>query len=185
MSTISPETAYSIGQMGIAAVVAAIVSAAFNAWSAHKNRKHDFEKEFVRRRQDVLERVVEHLEVVDDEISNLAAQMKICSAAQVRSDAREEGRKQVLKLLAGLDKNIAALSGDEGKLLLIDLVGSAERLAEYRLAARDSFTLVERYDERGFDELVNELIDKLAGLRVEFFKQAAPEYRSQKTICSG
>ena len=184
MSTISPETAYSIGQMGIAAVVAAIVSAAFNAWSAHKNRKHDFEKDFVRRRQDVLERVVEHIETVDEEVSNMAVQLKVCSSAPIRSEAREEGRKQVLRLMAGLDKNVTTLNGDEGKLLLIGLVGSAKCLSDYQLVARSSFALIEQYDEKGFEDRLNALIDDLAGLRVDFFKRAALEYRSQKPICS-
>jgi len=144
------------------------------------SHRHELRKENLRRRQEIMERVVEHLEAVDEEVSNVVAQMKVCLAAPSRSDAREEGRKQVLRLLEGLDRNLTALNGDEGKLLLIGLVGSAKRLADYRLAARDSFTFVEQYDEQGFDDRLNGLIDRLAGLRADFFKQAEPEYRGEK-----
>lgn len=170
-----------VGDDAIKIGLGAIVGGTFSLLVLWRTHRHEFKREYLRRRQEVMEGVVEHLEAVDEEVTNLAAQMKVCSSAPKGSEAREEGRKQSLRLMACLDKNLNALNGDEGKLLLIGSVDSAKQLSDYRLTARSSFELIERYDEQEFDNHLNALIDKLAGLRDDFYKQAASEYQNQKT----
>jgi hypothetical protein len=136
MNAISPETAYTIGQLGIAAVVAALVSAAFNAWNASTNRKHEIEKENLRRRQELLEGIAVEFESIHEVV------LKLCVAYLTHRESLDASgippgkgwiNDALIKETEKLGVALVNCHSIEGRLMLLGLERATGQMQKYRV----------------------------------------------------
>ena len=129
--TISQFT-WSLGQLGLGALGGAIFGAFAQIYIASRNRRHEIERETLKRRQEALENFRVCFEPVHRDVVEASVLVSEWSrfdeSEKINLNLREKLRLHFLKINEGVQQ----LQPEEGRLLLYGLPAAAATLSNYR-----------------------------------------------------
>ena len=167
------EVADTAVKIGLSAMVGGIGAYAL----ARRNERHDFAKEFFRRRQDVIERVAKRFDRIH--IAFLDVCVDYCDALDIIPSLPlgREMQDRLDKHLHDIGENLREMHVLEGQLIVAGAEEATAALRQYRSHAADVNGMIQLNRPTHTKDQIDAAIKRFAQLRDDFYRAMAKPYK--------
>lgn len=168
------EVADTAVKIGLGAAVTGVTA----YFIAARNQKHDFEKEYFKRRQDLLEKVAERFEEIHMFFFDVSIQYGSYVSGYVKGISPVQAdRDKYFDYIKKIGDLLRDLHVQEGRLLLAGIKDGTNILREYRLLATDVNDMIKLDDPVLSEESVSQKSEELCAKKDQFYKVLSKVYR--------